>query len=97
VLALRRGAAGADVWDLEQGRGVFVPAVQTEVVDVVGAGNAFCGALVARLADGLDEAACHASAAASYLIEQVGLPPSLPDPADYARRLDEARAGRWGL
>ena len=97
VLALRRGAAGANVWDLQQGYGVHVPAVQTAVVDVVGAGNAFCGALAARLADGLDEAACHASAAASYLIEQVGLPPSLPDPADYARRLDEARAGRRGL
>jgi hypothetical protein len=48
---------------------------------------------VARLDDGIAEAACHASAAASYLIEQVGLPAALPDPNEYARRLDEARAG----
>jgi sugar/nucleoside kinase (ribokinase family) len=96
LLALRRGAEGADVWDLVEGRGVHVPAVQTTVVDVVGAGNAFCGALVARLDDGLAEAACHASAAAAYLVEQVGLPGSLPDPAEYARRLSEAQAGtRW--
>ncbi|MCZ2098263.1 MAG: PfkB family carbohydrate kinase [Anaerolineae bacterium] len=97
VLAIRRGADGADVWNLPEGRGVHVPAIETAVTDVVGAGNAFCGALVARLRDGIDEAACHASVVASYLIEQIGLPPSLPNPADYARRLDEARAGRTAL
>jgi len=93
ILALRRGVDGADVWDLPAGRGVRVPAVQTSVVDAVGAGNAFCGALLARLDGGLDEAACHAAVAASYLVEQVGLPAALPDPRDYARRLDEVRAG----
>lgn len=97
ILALRRGAEGADVWNLDEGRGVHMPAVQATAVDVVGAGNAFCGALAARLADGIDEAACHASAAASYLIEQVGLPGALPDPAEYARRLAEARAGLVAL
>lgn len=93
ILALRRGAAGADVWDLPAGRGVHVPAVPAPLVDAVGAGNAFCGALLARLDDGLAEAACHASAAASYMVEQVGIPAGLPDPTDYARRLDLARAG----
>jgi sugar/nucleoside kinase (ribokinase family) len=93
TLAIRRGADGADVWNLVEGSGVHVPAVEKTVVDAVGAGNAFCGALVARLDDGIAEAACHASAAASYLIEQVGLPAALPDPNEYARRLDEARAG----
>ncbi|HML22302.1 MAG TPA: hypothetical protein PKD09_11685 [Aggregatilinea sp.] len=62
-------------------------------MDEVGAGNAFCGALLARLDDGIAEAACHASAAASYLVEQVGVPAALPDPADYARRIAEIRAG----
>lgn len=99
IFALRRGVDGADVWDLAAGQGVHVPAATANVVDVVGAGNAFCGAFVARFEDGIETAACHASAAASYLIEQVGIPPALPDPADYARRLDEARAGmrmlRW--
>jgi sugar/nucleoside kinase (ribokinase family) len=97
ILALRRGAEGADVWNLPDERGVHVPAVQGHVVDVVGAGNAFCGALIARLDEGIAEAACHASAAASYMIEQVGLPAALPDPADYARRLAEARAGLLNL
>ncbi len=93
TLALRRGAEGADVWNLDEGRGVHVPAVQTEPVDVVGAGNAFCGALVARLDEGIAAAVCHASAAASYMIEQVGMPAALPAPADYARRVEEVRAG----
>lgn len=97
VLALRRGPDGADVWDLRAGRGVHVPAVRTAVADVVGAGNAFCGALLARLDEGIGEAACHASAAASYMVEQIGLPPSLPDPRDYARRLGEAQAGMVSL
>ncbi len=97
VLALRRGADGADVWDLAAGEGVHVPAVPATTVDVVGAGNAFCGALLARLDGGLAEAACHASAAASYLIEQVGLPAALPDPAEYARRVAVARAGLSAL
>ncbi|WP_119069077.1 carbohydrate kinase family protein [Aggregatilinea lenta] len=94
VLALRCGADGADVWDLPRGEGVRVPAAApAAVVDEVGAGNAFCGALLARLDDGIAEAACHASAAASYLVEQVGIPAALPDPADYARRVMEVRAG----
>lgn len=97
VLALRRGAAGADIWDLVEGRGVRVPAVQTAVVDAVGAGNAFCGALVAAWDAGLEEAACHASVAASYLVEQVGLPAALPDRDHYARRLDETRRGLTAL
>jgi ribokinase len=93
ILALRRGPDGADVWNLAEGRGVHVPAVDTTVVDVVGAGNTFCGALIARLDDGIASAACHASAAASYMIKQVGIPSALPDPADYARRFEEARVG----
>ncbi|MBN1563047.1 MAG: carbohydrate kinase family protein [Anaerolineae bacterium] len=93
VLALRRGADGADVWDFSTGSGVHVPAVAAQVVDVVGAGNAFCGAFVARFNEGIATAACHASAAASYMIEQVGMPPALPGAADYARRLAEAEAG----
>lgn len=97
VLALRRGSDGADVWDLERGQGVRVPAVKTGVVDAVGAGNAFCGALLARWDDGIDVAACHASTAASYLVEQVGLPPALPDPDDYQQRLAQSQAGLQSL
>jgi sugar/nucleoside kinase (ribokinase family) len=99
ILALRRGAEGADVWDFTAGdrTGIHVPAVESDLVDAVGAGNAFCGAFAARFTDGIAVAACHASAAASYLTEQVGIPSGLPDPADYARRLDEAQAGLTAL
>jgi sugar/nucleoside kinase (ribokinase family) len=136
LLALRRGANGADVWDLPRGVGVRVPAVPTTVIDTVGAGNTFCGALLASLFDstigndnlagaqnndnlagtktndfvgaqhvapysdkrkGLDTdtlaiAASHAVAAASYMIEQVGIPSSLPPREDYHRRFAYALA-----
>lgn len=60
------GAAGA-TWDGEQVDGIPVP--EDEVVDTVGAGDAFCGALAAALAAGGDrrsalEAANRAGAAA---------------------------------
>ncbi len=99
VLALRRGADGADVWDLQAREGVHVAATPVDVVDEVGAGNAFCGALLARLDEGLDVAACHASVAAAYMVEHVGLPPSLPVREAYQARLHVARgtlqALRW--
>ncbi len=85
-LVLRRGADGADAWDLDTGEGVHVPAYDTAVVDVVGAGNAFCGAFTAQFDAGIKEALCHASTVASYMVEQVGIPPALPDAADYAQR-----------
>ena len=91
ILALRRGADGADIWDLRAREGVHVDAVPVDVVDEVGAGNAFCGALLARLDEGLDVAACHASVAAAYLVEHFGLPPALPAREAYQKRLRQAR------
>ena len=90
VLGLRRGADGADVWDFRAGWGVHVPAVPVSVVDTVGGGNAFCGALLAALDDGIAPAACHAVTAASYMIEQFGIPPRLPEPVEYAQRFSYA-------
>ncbi len=90
VLSLRRDAHGADLYDFRAGEAVHVDALPTTVVDPLGAGNAFCGALAARLDDGIAEAAAHAVTAASYLVEQVGIPPNLP--TDYADRLASARA-----
>ncbi len=88
VIALRLGADGAEIWDFRGGRieAVMVPAFQTAVVDAVGAGNAFCGALLASLSLGLKAAACHAVTAASYLVEQVGVPSVLPSRFDYDTR-----------
>lgn len=124
ILALRRSEQGADVWDLRLGAGVRVPAVPTTVVDAVGAGNAFCGALLARLVVSLERqsgsvssditamyvvdtlkygdsvlsvAACHAVAAASYMVEQIGLPLTLPAREDYQRRLSYALSGALQL
>lgn len=96
-LLLRKDAAGSTVWDCRTGEGAKIPAVETSVVDVVGAGNAYTGAFLASLDKGILEAGCYASAAASYLIEQVGLPHSLPAPDELKRRIDEARAGSKSL
>ena len=91
ILALRRGADGADIWDLHAREGVHVAAGRADVIDEVGAGNAFCGALLARLDDGLDVAACHASVVAAYMVEHLGLPPALPAREAYQERLRYVR------
>jgi sugar/nucleoside kinase (ribokinase family) len=89
IIALRLGAHGAEIWDFRGGciEAVMVPAFQTAVVDAVGAGNAFCGAFLVSLSLGLKAAACHAVTAASYLVEQVGIPTMLPARFDYETRL----------
>jgi fructokinase len=50
LLVVTRGAAGASAWVQGQPR-LDVPAVDAEVVDTVGAGDAFQAALLARLAE----------------------------------------------
>jgi sugar/nucleoside kinase (ribokinase family) len=89
ILSLRRGELGADIWDFRDGRveGVHVPAVPTRVIDHTGAGNAFAGALLARLDDGIDVAGAHGAAAASFMLEQFGIPSGLPDPEAYRGRV----------
>ncbi|MEO7132172.1 MAG: ribokinase [Dermatophilaceae bacterium] len=56
------GAAGAR-WDGEQVDGIALPA--DEVIDTVGAGDAFCGALAAALARGAERTAALAEANAA--------------------------------
>ncbi|MEM7115170.1 MAG: PfkB family carbohydrate kinase [Chloroflexota bacterium] len=76
IVALRQGAAGSLVYDGENGRFYRVPAAVANVVDVTGAGNAFCGGLlVGWLETGdLRQAAAQASVSAALTIEQVGPP-----------------------
>ncbi len=99
ILALRCGADGAEVWNFENGRGVKVPAAPPrQVIDPVGAGNTFCGAFMVTLhrTGDLMEAAICASVAASYMVEQVGLPPEPPSREDVERRRRAVRENtRW--
>lgn len=96
ILALRKSADGAEVWDLRAREGFSVPAAPVRaVIDPVGAGDAFCGALAVTWHEtgSLAEAAVQAAAAASYLVEQVGLPPTPPTASSLYTRTEAVRAG----
>ena len=76
IVALRMGATGSLVYAAAAGTLQHIPAVPVTVVDQVGAGNAYCGGfLVGWLETGdLRLAGKYASVAASFLVEQYGLP-----------------------
>ncbi|MBN9238165.1 MAG: ribokinase [Micrococcales bacterium 70-64] len=79
VVIVTLGAAGA----VAQERGaadVRVPAPTVTAVDATGAGDTFCGALAARIAEGagLDECLRFAVAAASLSVQEHGAVPSIP-------------------
>lgn len=84
LLVLRFGASGSEAWNLHTGEGICVPAAPVNrVVDPVGAGDAFCGAFAVLWHETHDlaRATIEASVAASFMLEQIGLPlqrPSLP-------------------
>jgi ribokinase len=73
------GADGALIrtYDAEP---VRVPGIPVDVVDTTGAGDTFCGALVARLADGvaLEPAVRFATAAAALSVQRAGAVPAIP-------------------
>ena len=81
LIALRCGAAGAWVHHAELGETWHIPAFKTTVVDPTGAGNAFCGGFLAGwlLTSNLRSAGLYGAVAASFLVEQFGLPPVAPD------------------
>ncbi|MFD8321669.1 PfkB family carbohydrate kinase [Kitasatospora purpeofusca] len=76
------GAAGALV--ATGGALHRLPAPEVAVVDSTGAGDVFCGALAARLAQGasLREAAATAVAAGAFAVTALGARGALPRPAD---------------
>jgi sugar/nucleoside kinase (ribokinase family) len=94
---LRRGANGAIVHRTDTGETWSIPAVETTVVDPTGAGNAFCGGFLAGWVQtgNLLTAGLYGVVAASFLVEQVGLPES----SEAARlgRGEEARRRLAGL
>jgi len=59
---------------------VHVPAERAQVVDTTGAGDAYCGALVAALAAGCDESSAMrvATSAAARAVSRVGAQPPAP-------------------
>ena len=67
----------------------FFPANQVDVVDTTAAGDAFCGALAASLANGstIEEAVKTGNAAGALAVTNLGAEPSLPKKADLDRFL----------
>ena len=93
-VVIRMAEQGIWVQD-RQGNRWRIPAVPTQVVDVTGAGNAFCGGLLAGLVEDLPflETALRGLVGASFAIEQVGVPETLvPGSPEALRRLDWARS-----
>lgn len=93
IICLRRGARGAVAYDSRTGEGYQCDAFPvSRVVDETGCGNCFCGAFAASLAagDGLRDALTLASAAASIMVEHLGVPNGSID--DEYRALAAARA-----
>ena len=92
-VVIRMAEQGIWVQD-KQGNRWRIPAVPTQVVDVTGAGNAFCGGLLAGAVEGLSflETALRGLVGASFAIEQVGVPETLvPGSPEAIRRLEWAR------
>lgn len=100
ILCLRRGAAGSEAWDLTQNRGIAVPAVPVEqIIDPVGAGDAYCGAFAVcwQQTEDLAAAVAAGAMAASYMLEQIGIPMHLPSQSSKAERLEFARSQVYSL
>jgi sugar/nucleoside kinase (ribokinase family) len=75
LVSIRMGKLGSLVKS-RNGEGWHVPAVVKKIVDVTGAGNAYCGGFLVGLGDGLSvrEAALRAAVSASFAIEQFSVP-----------------------
>lgn len=88
IVALRLGQDGALVHRAGSGEVWPIPAYKTSVVDPTGAGNAFCGGFLAGwvLSGDLRQAGLYGAVAASFLVEQVGLPPARSGGREAAQR-----------
>lgn len=93
VVAIRMGASGS-LLKTRDGGAWMLPAVPTDIVDVTGAGNSFCGGFMTGLGDNLSplEAGLRAAVSASFALEQIGLPQwdSIPN-VEAKKRLAWAR------
>ena len=84
---LRRGAVGSVVYDRVTDCAWQVPAARANVVDVTGAGNAYCGGFLAGWGENgsVEQAAACAAVSAALIIEQIG-PPAITPPRLTAAR-----------
>jgi len=89
-VVLKLGAHGALISDPSVGLRKLVKGHQVDAVDATGAGDCFCGNLLARLAanDDLLTAVQYANAAASIAVQGWGAVSSLPSPDAVKKRLE---------
>jgi ribokinase len=75
-VALRAGAVGSYIAGAGLDAPMHIPAMNVDVQDPTGAGNAYAGGLAAALIDdpNLSMAACKATAAAAVMLGDVGIP-----------------------
>jgi sugar/nucleoside kinase (ribokinase family) len=87
LVVIRLGPQGSLVASQQSNTLLKVPAVDVQVIDPVGAGNAYCGGFLAGWVQTQDLviAGAWGAVAASFLVEQVGVPPIT------AKRLAQAR------
>ena len=90
---VKMGSRGAVVFSESYKEPVLVPAYPTRAIDPTGAGDAFCGGMLASLARGDDVlvAAAHGSVSASFVIETEGAWFPTFTEAERATRLDSVR------
>jgi sugar/nucleoside kinase (ribokinase family) len=89
-VSIRMGADGS-LLGTSHGEWWHIPAVPAQVIDVTGAGNAYCGGLLIGLAEGntVLRAALRGAVSASFAIEQFGIPDFKPAfQPEAKRRLD---------
>ena len=93
-VVLKLGASGALVSD--GSRREMVPGHRAELVDATGAGDCFCGNLLARLARGdtLFDAARYANAAAALAVQGFGAVAPLPRPEQVQALLENTAGTR---
>lgn len=81
AVILTLGSEGAVVRQRDSETATHVPGIRVSAIDTTGAGDTFCGALVAaldRFPGDLDEATRFATAAAALSVQRAGAVPSIP-------------------
>lgn len=88
AVSIRHGESGSFTWGRGEDNGWHIPIIPVDVVDPTGAGNAYGGGWMVGWAKHHDSriAGCYGAAAASFLVEQVGMPELTSAVCDEARK-----------